>query len=69
MAISGVAKPGPTWGLARASTYLAQASKAEENHVFNKTIVATHPASNLLTELSVSSNSRPLFKHRAFNIN
>ena len=29
--------------------------------------VATHPVSNLLTELFVSSNNRP-FKHRAFNI-
>ena len=31
-------------------------------------IVATHPASNLLTELFVLSNNRP-FKHRVFNIN
>ena len=31
--VSGVAIPGPTRALARASTYLALASKTDKNHV------------------------------------
>ena len=33
LASSGVAKPGPTQALARASAYLALASKTDKNHV------------------------------------
>ena len=38
---SGVAKPGPTRALARASAQLALASKLTKNHVINKIIAST----------------------------
>ena len=63
MSVSGVAKPGPTRALARASAQLALASKLTKNHVINKILHLRIPASNLLTD-SLTSPNRALLKHR-----
>ena len=64
--VSGVAKPGPTRALARASAHLALASEIDDDHMINlyslqslpSASVAHHQYFNLSRELYIVQNYR-----------